>query len=82
MNQMRDLRRRIGDMEGANPILDATVCNSAPLVLPEMFDPRLDQKGLDVAARLGSIVIHAPLNRAIPSPNPAPTPNPAQPPQA
>src|SRR2546429_1103134 len=71
MNQMRDLRRRIGDMEGANPILDATVCNSAPLVLPEMFDPGLDQKGLDVAARLGSIVIHAPLNRPIASPNPA-----------
>jgi len=42
MNQVRDLRRRIADMEGANPILDASVCNSPPLVLPQMFDPGLD----------------------------------------
>ena len=52
-------------MEGTSPVLDATVRDGSPLMLPQVLDPGLDQKGLEIAARIGDVTVDAPLDRAV-----------------
>ena len=70
-DQVGDTRRRVADVERTDAVLDGAVSHRAAIVLPKMLDPRLHEERPDVAGRLGGIVVHAPLDRAVTPAQPA-----------
>ena len=61
---MRDGRRRAGDVEPPNPLVDRTITNRGALVLAQVLEPGLDDEAFDVTPVLSRILVDSPPDRA------------------
>jgi len=67
---MRDGRRRAGDVEPPNPLVDRAVTNGRALVLAQVLEPGLGDEAFDVTPVSSTAELTEPQ-----SPNPQPAPD-------
>src|SRR4029079_12139788 len=66
---MSDTRRRAGDVESPNPLLDSAIANGGALVLAQMLEPGLDDEAFDVTPVLSRILVDGPHDGAVAAAN-------------